>query len=429
MVQLALMPAMISSREEKSTTFLDNMKLPIHRWFRFSAGYSAQWVEQEIAQHLKQTDEPVVLLDPFAGVGTTLLAGDICGVRSYGIEAQPFLGRVARAKLYWAASANEFNKFAHSIYRLARQKKGSIEGYPQLIRKCFPDDTLLVLDALRSTWLEHDDGSPFSELVWLAVTAILRISSPVGTAQMELIQPRKSKKNFLHPFQALEAQIRLMFEDMLLFQSRAVTASTCTTLYRGDARTCAGIPDRSVNLVITSPPYANNFDYADATRFEMSFWGQVQKWSDLHEIRRDLIVSCSHHARALEINSEEVLSSPELAPLREEITSVYSALAKERLSRGGKKNYHLMAVGYFFDMAQVWQALRRVCAENVQICFAIGDSAPYGVHVPVDRWLGELALAAGFARYHFEKTRDRNIKWENRKHRVPLHEGLLWVKG
>ena len=59
----------------------------------------------------------------------------------------------------------------------------------------------------------------------------------------------------------------------------------------------------------------------------------------------------------------------------------------------------------------------------------IGDSAPYGVHVPVERWLGELALAAGFHGYAFEKLRDRNVKWRNRKHRVPLHEGILTIDG
>ena len=31
--------------------------------------------------------------------------------------------------------------------------------------------------------------------------------------------------------------------------------------------------------------------------------------------------------------------------------------------------------------------------------------------------------------YYFEKIRDRNVKWKNRKHTVPLKEGRLWVKG
>ena len=63
------------------------------------------------------------------------------------------------------------------------------------------------------------------------------------------------------------------------------------------------------------------------------------------------------------------------------------------------------------------------------VCFVIGDSAPYGVYVPVVPWLGALAEAAGFHAWRFEETRQRNIKWKNRKHRVPLKEGRLWVEG
>ena len=48
---------------------------------------------------------------------------------------------------------------------------------------------------------------------------------------------------------------------------------------------------------------------------------------------------------------------------------------------------------------------------------------------PVIEWLGKLATSAGFRSFTFEKTRDRNTKWKNRKHRVPLCEGRLWVEG
>ena len=88
-----------------------------------------------------------------------------------------------------------------------------------------------------------------------------------------------------------------------------------------------------------------------------------------------------------------------------------------------------MVACYFLDLAQVWMALRRVCKSPCHLCLVIGDSAPYGVYVPVAEWLGELAIAAGFGEFHFEKTRDRNVKWKNRKHRVPLCEGRLWVTG
>src|SRR5437764_6659490 len=31
-----------------SSTFAPNMSLPVHRWFRYSAGFSAEWVESVI---------------------------------------------------------------------------------------------------------------------------------------------------------------------------------------------------------------------------------------------------------------------------------------------------------------------------------------------------------------------------------------------
>lgn len=73
--------------------------------------------------------------------------------------------------------------------------------------------------------------------------------------------------------------------------------------------------------------------------------------------------------------------------------------------------------------------MRIVSRPGVHMCWVIGDSAPYGVYCPIDKWIGELAVAAGFHSDHFEKLRDRNIKWKNRKHRVPLKEGLLWIEG
>jgi hypothetical protein len=194
-------------------------------------------------------------------------------------------------------------------------------------------------------------------------------------------------------------------------------------LIRGDARTLDGVPDRWATLVVTSPPYPNNFDYADATRLEMTFFGEVQSWGDLQgTVRKHLVRSCTQHVSDITTETTAILNDPLLKQIAAEIRSVCSQLAEIRESKGGKKNYHTMIAAYFLDMAKTWRALRRVCAAGSDLCFVIGDSAPYGIHAPAERWFGELALAAGFQSWSFEKTRDRNIKWKNRKHRVPLQE-------
>ena len=283
------------------------------------------------------------------------------------------------------------------------------------------------LDHLRRAWEQRKDESPASGLTWLTLVAILRLASRAGTAPWQYVLPRKTKKAPLEPLSAFEQMTQTIYADM-----QAVGAGTGprAVYVEGDARTCAGVPDACADLVVTSPPYANNYDYADATRLEMCFLREINGWGDLQRsVRSRLVRSCSQHVPERAVNMGAVLSAPELAPIRGEMTKVCRQLGKVRQEKGGKKTYHHMVACYFLDMARVWQALRRVCKRPSRVCFVLGDSAPYGVYVPVAEWTGALAVAAGFKSFRFDKTRDRNVKWKNRKHRVPLCEGRLWVEG
>jgi len=414
------------TNDATASTFSDNLYLPIHRWFRYSAGFSALWVRELIER--QQGKGGTTVLDPFAGCGTVLLEGEWCDAEAVGVEAHPFVARVAHAKLHWREDARSFRGYALRILGQAKRAGGTTEGYPNLIQKCFPPETLQRLDALRRAWEAIADDSPLSELAWLTLGSILRDCSPVGTAQWQYVLPSKSKAKTVDPYDAFQAKLHLMSTDMATRQRQVHGPQA--RLYHEDARDCASIPDGWASLIVTSPPYANNYDYADATRLEMTFWRQIDGWGDLQNaVRKYLVRSCTQHVAMMTSKTAELLQAPLLGPIREEITDTCQRLQIEREKHGGKKPYHTMIAAYFGDMARTWIALRRVAAEGALVCFVIGDSAPYGIYVPVDRWLGELAIAAGFDSYRFEKTRDRNVKWRNRKHRVPLHEGRLWIEG
>jgi hypothetical protein len=414
-----------AAKASTSSTFVDNMRLPVHRWFRFSAGFSAQWAEEAIA-HARES-RPVTVLDPFAGSGTTLLAAEQQGVPSFGVEAHPFVARVARAKLLYRSDRHDYIGMIRAMRDLAATLRADLTAYPPLIRTCFSDESLAELDRLRRAWLRLADGSPASELSWLTLVCILRQVSQVGTAPWQYVLPNKKKRQPWAPMVAFDRMAAVIASDMLNLEG---TAGARAEMLRSDARTCEGVPDASVDLVLTSPPYPNNYDYADATRLEMSFMQEVRSWGQLHDaVRQYLVRSCSQHATRRAVDLDAVLASPLLDPIRAEIEEVCTELARVRLAHGGRKTYHLMVACYFLDMARVWQALRRVCRTPAWVCWVIGDSAPYGVYVPVVEWLGALALSAGFASFSFEKMRDRNVKWENRKHKVPLVEGRLWVEG
>ncbi|MCA9155665.1 MAG: hypothetical protein KDA38_12790 [Planctomycetales bacterium] len=301
-------------------------------------------------------------------------------------------------------------------------------SYPPLIEKCYPPETLERLNAIRVGWEKVNDGSAESELCWLAMVAILRATSPVGTAPWQYVLPRKSKAQPLEPFRAFRDQVGMMAADMSTFHG-AIPPKSGGVL-NDDARSLKNVPDDWADLVITSPPYANNYDYADATRLEQSFLGEISGWGDLQTtVRPHLVRSCTQHVAPSVKETVEVLARESLEAIRAELVETCIRLGTERETRGGKKPYHTMLAFYFYDLSQVWLSLRRVARRGSTVCFVVGDSAPYGVHVPVERWLGELAVAAGFRSYRFEKLRDRNTKWKNRKHRVKLHEGRLWVEG
>lgn len=413
-------------RPNTTSTFADNLSLPVHRWFRYSAGFSAIWARQVIEQEKAKGRRTI--LDPFVGSGTTVLEGECGGLCSIGIEAHPFIARVARTKLKWRSDISTFLHFGHKVLDYAMSHPVEQIDPPKLLKQCFPPEILGRLFSLRSAWSHLYDDTPASELTWLALMGILRECSPVGTAQWQYILPNKAKIRASDPHTAFANKIALFAADMRSRQSLLIGPQA--EIRQEDARNCQSVPDGWADLVITSPPYANNYDYADATRLEMTFAGDINGWGDLQlAVRKYLIRSCSQHVAPISSQTQQILEAPLLEPIRPEIIEVCRRLAVERELHGGKKPYHTMIAAYFTDMASMWVSLRRVTSSGALVCFVIGDSAPYGVYAPVDRWLGTLAVAAGFRTFRFEKTRDRNIKWKNRKHQVPLHEGRLWVEG
>lgn len=418
-----------TTKSKRAGAFTDNMSLPVHRWFRYSAGFSAEWVELLIdKQSLKSGD---YVFDPFAGSGTTLLAAQTKNVNAAGAEYHPFVFRIAQTKLLWKESETELLNICQDIIHKAKSRTAPPElPKSNLLTKCYSPEALNKLEAIRDIYLlEHSKLGSHSELIWLAITAILRECSGVGTAQWQYVLPNKVKAHVRDPYIAFKTRMELFARDMRHMKERGGCGKADIRFC--DARDLSSFShlEGRVKLVVTSPPYPNNYDYADATRLEMTFWGEIGKWADLQPmVRHRLVRSCSQHAAAERLCLEELLEDADVSPIRKELKEVCNKLAAIRETKGGKKTYHTMIAAYFGDLAKTWKALYPLCAKGADICFIIGDSAPYGIHVPAERWLGQLALSAGFHSWAYEKLRDRNIKWKNRKHRIPLQEGFLWVK-
>ena len=419
-------------------SFQDSLRAPVHRWFTYPAGYSHRLVESKIGQY--GLDGRHWIADPFVGTGTTSVAAKTVGVNSVGIEAHPFVFWIAQAKLHFEHDVEALAQDAELIQEKARAMYADgvhCEGvWPALVYKCFDEENLRRLYALRTAIQSAmaDDATPERrDFFKVALTATLRDVTSAG-AGWPYIAPSKFAERTVQrdAFAEFEKRCQLMVNDVVA--NRVWGASdTEHRLVNGDARNLAEYAEPgSVDLILTSPPYLNNYDYADRTRLETYFWGMYDSWGDItREVRDRLIIAATTQIRRTEMG--QVRWCPgvrEVSPaMHAELMDIIQRLSELRLVKGGKKAYDLMVAGYFEDMLKVVQGAYAVLKTGQPFILVLGDSAPYGVHVRTDEIIGELAMAVGFSGYDVEVIRERGGKWagNTQRHKVPLRESIVTI--
>lgn len=416
-------------------TFKDSLRAPIHRWFRYPAGYSYQFVHESFAIFGMRPGDWVY--DPFSGTGTTLVCAKQQNIHGYGVEAHPFVHQVAATKLAWDFDTAHFNQiarlvFAHaSDYISAHQADEKwLTAFPELIYKCYHPQDLHTLYLLREFIQQEVADTPIQPLLKLALTDTLRGAAAAGTG-WPYIAPRKNTgtappKNALRVFQQT---VDGMVADLRTVTLRQYTATIHNI--HGDSRQRQMIADEQIKLILTSPPYLNNYDYADRTRLEMYFWGMTHTWRDITEqVRNKLIVAATTQINRSDYDIETLLDTTlqTIAPATyQTIQTAVLQLARLRNQKGGKKSYDLMVALYFNAMLAVMQEAYRVLQKGGHFCLVLGDSAPYDVHIATDDLIGQIGVGLGFQSYQYHELRGRGDKWRGnpQRHHVPLREGVI----
>jgi DNA modification methylase len=421
-------------------TFKDSLRAPVHRWFRYPAGYSYKFVKASFEQFEVCAGDWVY--DPFSGTGTTLICAKQEGVNGYGVEAHTFVHWVASVKLYWEFDLKvlerTLDQFLAGCQRFISQRIGivDIEGvFPALVYKCYHPDDLKALFLIREFILRSVDDGRFKELLKLALTETLRGAALAGTG-WPYISPRKNTGNLppKYAYKIFSKTCRSMLSDLdtILITSPKQGRTPLIQNILGDSRYHQiDLDDGQIDLALTSPPYLNNYDYADRTRLETYFWGYAETWSDITRLYRDkLMVAATTQVTRSEHELDTVLSDDIKAvspDVYQEIQTSVLELAERRLKKGGRKDYDLMTALYFNAMFKVLEETYRVLKKKGHFCLVLGDSAPYGVHMRTDDLIGQLGLGLGFSNYEYFQFRKRGDKWKDnpQRHGVALREGIV----
>lgn len=402
----------------------DNLKSPIHNWYKFTAGFSYKFVEYI----LKDIPQDTIIYEPFAGCGTTLVSSQKCGYFAIGNEGQELMYEICQAKLNW--SIEETTVWEH-LRMIERMIVDNISTYDisienALLQELYDSYNLKVLCLIRN-YIQQINDETYQLFFKLALSNVLH-KTAIYPIAVPYISRNKRLMNNGQPYDKFKKMSLDMVNDIHVQPK----ANPHAVVYLHDSRERNNnIDTNSCSLCITSPPYLNNLDYGEVSKVHTHFWGITQSWNDItQKVRSQLVTGATTHYKDAEFNIEDfmqtdfAISNRKILP---DLSRMYFEIKKNAKERAGKKSFHILMMHYFEDMYHVLLEMRRVLRQESKAYLILGDSAPYGVYVPTTQILGEIAISAGFKEYAIYKIRSRGTKWKSlvNRHNIELSENIL----
>ncbi|MFN7991120.1 MAG: hypothetical protein U0R44_03090 [Candidatus Micrarchaeia archaeon] len=334
-------------------TFDLSKEKPVHGWFWYKEGFAPELVDFAI----KET-APRTVLDPFCGVGTSLLACKAAGIESAGVDASELAVFVSRVKTddYEKADLEAALEFLERRLEPAPEAVWEFELFSA--RAAFPKRNYGEILALRQA-IENEEGR-VRNILLLALLSVIPQASLV-LKDGGVLKIMKGKRA-LPAREIFRRKVKRMVREL-----GSAPQGHAPKVYLGDARSLE-IDSGSVDLVVTSPPYLNNIDYSKIYGLELSLL-QMSK------------------AAAEEVRMRSVRS---FIGKRMEVQQMPPEV--------GDVGYKIPIIAtYFRDMEAAIAEMHRVLAPGGTAHITVSNSVIHQTHVLVDEIFAEMGLRLGFS--------------------------------
>jgi DNA modification methylase len=407
---------MLTARNPLRSTAMRPERLPtntttdghaIHRWFNFIAGFSPEFVDRTCCDVSKARGQRL-LLDPFAGCGTALVAATIQGLDAIGYEAHPVFAAISRAKLPRSNVLKKLDQIEAALisgFRRSSPISLLTPNQSAFLGKLFPRRALEQLIGAREELSNR--GLKNDPLAFLILSKTLDLCSHSATDG--IYKAPTTKKSSSEPAAAAIQVCAIVRADLALVPDS--TFGRRAKVFGKSSEQMAEVSSGAVDIVVTSPPYLNNFDFAEMTRMYLYFWGMASSWGEITDkVRSRLIVNTT---TALKGHKQKQSDYRQELPrrLRPSLDTLVKALAEKRSVKAGKKEYDYVVYPYFAQIARVLHECRRVMKRGAPIHVMVADSALYGIHVQTPQILAELFKFVGFKKVQCELVRRRGHRW------------------
>lgn len=390
--------------------YSDDINKPFQRWYRYKEGFSIELVEALINHY--STNKKGLILDPFSGSGSTLLAANKLGYEGAGFEVNPFSYFLSVCKLdhYDKKTIEEFKDTFERILRDAEHKNHAY-NLPELSisKKVFSPEIekyyMRIGAMIEENVIYNEQVYNLLKLGWLACLEPLCNYRKAGNGlkYKKYVKPREITVE--------EAKVILLEEfhniyiDLLKKEKKAnakVFNETCLKMNEY-------FDKGSVEGIIFSPPYANCFDYTEIYKLELWFGKFVNNYNDMKQLRRKSLHSHLNGDFSVEVESKSEILDNLLFEL--EIKELWD------------KRIPKMLKLYYDDMFKVLDKSYELLCNRGFCCIVVGNSAYGGIVFPADLILAEYAERIGFTvdkievdRYIITSSQQYEITRESRKY-------------
>lgn len=421
------------------TTFSTNKTLPIHRWVPWIAGFSSRFVHDA----LRKYSHGGTVLDPFAGVGTTLVDASRSGCDVIGFEINPYAALACRVKTsFREIDVSEFSQeilnfekfYTEKVHADYSPKSQSPQGFKT--RHTFYSDTILRKVLIVQDFMYSLPDTHLRDVFRLAFASNM-ITFSNYSYEPSLSTRASTGKDDIQDFpvgQFIMGKLYEMLEDIKLVKKehsekhphvRVINDS----FFKYDQY----IVPESIEIIITSPPYLNNYHYNRNTRPHLYWLHFANSPKDFKKLEQENVGKYWQTVREKErVDLEFSLNGTDL----EEKLEIMRGLNSEKGIYGGNgwANY---AASYFNDCYRFAKGITFSLKKDGIALVVIGNSILQGMMIPTDQYFGKIAESVGLELLNIDIPRrervgnsiiQSDVRGEKAKKSDKLYEAVVKLK-
>jgi len=364
-----------------------------HNFHAFAAKFPPQ-IPRTFIENL--TIEGEVVLDPMVGSGTAIAEALLLGRKAIGIDLDPLAIRMNEAKLCYFKNKSILPAVDRVLSR-ARALLEQDESLEEERERRFDPATIEFLDYwfLPTTQKEllalvlairKERDREVKQMLELLFSSIIVTKSGGVSLARDLAHSRPHKDLSKTPKDAIERFKKRASKIIKNLSTFAISVDDARVI-RGDARDM-NLSDNSIDLIVTSPPYANAIDYMRAHKFSLVWFGQPI--SELSKLRGRYI------------GSERIgqFSETKFPP---KTAKIITQIAGKDIRKSK------VLSKYYLDMRSTLKEMYRVLKPGKAAIIIVGTSTMRGINVQMHNCLAEIAAHEGFDVIGIAKRKlDRN---------------------